>query len=204
MDVIKQGIPVGLISLLECEYISKAGRNVSGDCKRLMRDYGHIRAFTCKSLIELGSFCKDRKLIEDGRASLQTLCALILRKHLAKDLRLSDWTLPLTSERINYCAMDALASLQVYNTTVKASNLAVCKNDRGALVLYIPLGCIRPVAKARICIDQPDRFLNFRVGMDRAVVEILEICAPSYRPKLSNTQGLTLAEMGEAPFQLLV
>jgi hypothetical protein len=40
--------------------------------------------------------------------------------------------------------------------------------------------------------------------MDRAVVEILEICAPSYRPKLSNTQGLTLAEMGEAPFQLLV
>ena len=154
-----------------------------------------------KSLVEIGSFCKERNLIDDGRAGLQEICEIVLRKYLPKDLQLSDWTASMTQKHLEYCAKDALVSLQIFLAASKKGTL-LSPSERGVDVHIQTSGCNQPVAKGIILLDQPDVFNNFQVGEDKLVAEVLDVYAKGYKDPYS-FETCELGDLGPTPFRIL-
>ena len=109
------GVPRALAQLINDPDVLKVGRNVTGDLKKLNRDYG----IEWKGALELGSFCRRRGAIERGTLGLSDISAIVLGGHLRKDsnTRLSSWEQPvLREDQRTYAALDAWASLKIFDT----------------------------------------------------------------------------------------
>ena len=108
-----QELPPFMISLLADENIMKVGRNVGGDLAKVERDF----KTGCKGGRELGELCRRKGVISDGRISLAQICEAVLEHTLLKEeeVRLGAWSASqLSQEQINYAALDAWASLKIY------------------------------------------------------------------------------------------
>ena len=112
------------LELLNEPRIHFVGVGVSGDFKQLERDFPNCT--TCvqnillsKRYINLGQYARKRNVVSNGQVSLQDLVNLTLKQTLSKDssIRLSSkWSrLQLESEQIQYAALDAIKSLEVFN-----------------------------------------------------------------------------------------
>jgi hypothetical protein len=122
-------LPPSICQLISHPNILKVGRQVGGDIAKLCRDWWpqskeQMKTFK-NSILELGSYCKNKKVkvsrngasVLSGRASLADLVAAVLQKSLRKDetIRGSDWEMDKLSEtQIEYAALDAWSSLEVY------------------------------------------------------------------------------------------
>ncbi|KAI8143102.1 hypothetical protein BJV82DRAFT_668743 [Fennellomyces sp. T-0311] len=116
-----QGVPHALTLLINDPNIFKVGRNVTGDLKKLNRDYN----VTWKGALELGSFCRRRGKIHRGTMGLSEISAAVLGGYLRKEptTRLSNWECNELSEvQKAYAALDAWASLKVFDV-VKDSQM---------------------------------------------------------------------------------
>lgn len=111
-----KGVPHALAQILRDPKVIKVGRQISGDCKRLGRDWGV--QIPDNSFLDLGPMCRKRGLIPDARKGLAELSQIVLQKYLPKPshVRLSTgWSNPdLSADQIKYAALDAWISLAIY------------------------------------------------------------------------------------------
>jgi hypothetical protein len=107
-------LPKRLNEVIVNPKILKIGKNVNGDLSRFK--YFGINHFPGQ--LELGTFCKDKDLIERRGSSLADICGFVLKLQLPKTnlVRCGNWEAQiLTEEQIKYAALDAWVSLEIYN-----------------------------------------------------------------------------------------
>nr|XP_004225815.1 Werner syndrome ATP-dependent helicase homolog isoform X1 [Ciona intestinalis] len=120
-QVSKMGmIPSPLKKLIESTEIKKTGVNVIGDMWKLHRDFNIFpdHSLMSQSYIELSHFASSTINSSQGW-SLQRLCQYFLKSDLSKEknIRSGDWaTFPLSEDQLYYAALDAYASLLVYES----------------------------------------------------------------------------------------
>ena len=97
------------LEILEDDGILKIGLS-------LKDDFGRLRAmtdFTPRNFIELQTYVKDYGIIDNG---LSRIYADVFGRRISKRQRLSNWEADfLTNEQKKYAALDAWATLRIYN-----------------------------------------------------------------------------------------
>jgi hypothetical protein len=119
-------LPDSLEQFLFNTSIIKTGRNVGGDISKIASKYNWTEAqlaLAQTTLEELGKKAKDLSVVADGRASLEELTGICIKRNLPKplDVRLSDWQVTtLSGDQIKYAALDALASLLIHASLTRS------------------------------------------------------------------------------------
>lgn len=115
-------LPGALVTLLQSSYVMKHGVRVKNDIQYLLEDYGEDPT-TVDGFCDSAKFCFENNIGKRANQSLAKVCELVLHKKLEKpeDIRVSeDWgSLDLTPAQKKYAALDAWASLCVYQTVSK-------------------------------------------------------------------------------------
>eukprot|EP00986_Skeletonema_menzelii_P017125 scaffold17631_cov148-Skeletonema_menzelii.AAC.1 len=114
------GLPNNLTKLFLDNSYKFVGVNVSADLKKIARDFD-IRSMKKvdqkkrANVINLGLFARKRDVIENAKYGSMTLLAkLVLGIKVDKSQQESDWSGDLNSEQIQYAALDAAISLELY------------------------------------------------------------------------------------------
>lgn len=164
--------------------------------------------------VELAGLAKKRLLVRNGNASLADLCAVILKKNLAKNVaeRASNmWNRPeLTPAQLQYAATDAYVALELYNTIVSANipQLLPAQPEIGCPVFIYADPLADPVAIGRI-VEEESLSKNTQKGFKiptitnlRTVVSVKRVFArgaivgPYQPPRL-------LSDFGEPDFSIV-
>jgi hypothetical protein len=163
--------------------IIKVGRCVTSDLKYLQQACQSTTSFV--GGIDLGKLAKNRLMVKTARTSLADVCAAVLHKRLNKNLaeRIgTSWeNEDLTSEQIQYAALDAYASLTIYNALLNiltpsalpdspkiGTPVLLFNNDRTRVLVH---GTISPHALE-------DTFMGIHLSSSRSVVEIHQVFVP--------------------------
>lgn len=112
MHVARCGITPALRGLLEDARIVKVGVAAPQDAQKIMRDF----SITAAGVFDVSELA-NRKLVPSMRWSLAALVARVLKCQLPKPsgVRIGAWDAPvLTQEQIKYAALDAFASLRLW------------------------------------------------------------------------------------------
>ena len=108
--------PTQLITFLANPQVHKVGHNIALDLKNLHHDSGSSTPFI--GGVDLGQLAKAKNIVSDARAGLSELCIKTLSCILPKDLNThisTNWSADtLTEDQIQYAALDAWASLKIY------------------------------------------------------------------------------------------
>jgi len=197
--------------------IVKVGRAVKADLRRLADKWNlnelhkQLNVKESAHIIELGKLAKAKGAVSDGRASLASLCGIILCHALCKtnDIRLSLWSTPiLTPEQKEYAALDAYAALSIWeHLSVKPTvGLPVKMFTPGALV-NVQVGK-KIVAKGHIAIQSSHTKIKhiegektIKISPSRVVIEVDEVNSPGYEPAVHK---ISLDQMGPPPFVLVI
>ena len=106
----KIGLPKSLLHLLEDPSILKVGLSLRDDITALCRR----TSFTPNSFVELQKLCGGYGIRELG---LQKIYAILFAERMSKAQRMSNWEdAQLSPAQAHYAALDAWASLRIYNT----------------------------------------------------------------------------------------
>lgn len=121
------GFPKVLADFLADKNITKVGLSLHDDLRKLRKRHH----FKPENFIDIQSIAKNYGIME---LSLQKIYAIIFGKKILKSQRLSNWEKPqLTDKQLQYAAIDAWASLQIYLQLTKEEPLA--KKEIEKLVL---------------------------------------------------------------------
>lgn len=121
------GFPKVLADFLADKNITKVGLSLHDDLRKLRKRHH----FKPENFIDIQSIVKNYGIME---LSLQKIYAIIFGKKILKSQRLSNWEKPqLTDKQLQYAAIDAWASLQIYLQLTKEEPLA--KKEIEKLVL---------------------------------------------------------------------
>jgi len=189
--------PHRLKALLANPAIVKAGKSIGGDIKKLLVEHGAASAST----VELGTFAKSRQLVGNATIGLAGLVSVLLKKTLDKDseVRLSNWSRPLSVEQQKYAALDSYASLVVYQHILQSSSPvpAPTSSLQAMELLVTDSSGSRRVAVCVIADEQPAKNGRFTVGAKARVwVRVVRVLVPSFiLPFASKRQPSTLAAL---------
>ena len=112
--------PPMLKSLIENENFIKVGVNIQGDLLKLARNFGIDSVKAIKSSVDLSSLANS-VLDKSDNWSLAALAKYLTGAEVFKhnQIRMSKWDhYPLSQSQIQYAAIDAFLSLQLYNELV--------------------------------------------------------------------------------------
>ncbi|KAF7720804.1 hypothetical protein EC973_006061 [Apophysomyces ossiformis] len=130
---------------------------------------------------ELASLAKERGFTPTATASLANICAIVLRKRPLKEksVRESNWEGNLSSEQLNYAALDAWVSLELFSrmSTVLAAAQILDYDyglQPGLPVTLLSNDCIRPVAYSKIIQEAQPRQASINTTMASSVVASYE------------------------------
>jgi len=113
----KIGFPDELLTFLADENIKKIGLSLRDDLIGLKKR--HI--FNSNNFIDLQAIAKDYGILELG---LQKMFAIIFGQKISKSQRLSNWeNIELSPQQQHYAALDAWASLMIYQELIKCKKL---------------------------------------------------------------------------------
>lgn len=219
-----KSLPNSLQSLVCDSTIRFAGVKVSGDLKYIGEDFNvkSIKDVEQKKrdvVVNLGSYAKDRGVVRNANTSLRHLVEITLDVTIDKTLQTSTWTKELTEDQKKYIAIDAAASLQVYEELTKMKDLSRRLNEldavAGTAVDIVPSNGSSMAMATRsatgtivgtreyIC---PVGFTyngkrSIKIGKRAYVVKIRKIYAPNlviprFRYK-KNKASVTLSDLGE-------
>lgn len=205
-----KSLPNSFKKLVKDERILFVGVNVSGDFKKINRDFptSYIPKYQIRT-INLGKYARKRGLVTTGTIGLQDLVSIVLNEHLSKDprIRFSNWFADtLNRKQLEYAALDAIKGLELYNTMKTKADLSirltreeaipgvnvdvvpshgnvVCMSTRIAEgVILNNDRCIVPIIEATTDL--------LVAGKDSRIVKITKVHAPSYVvPGLSKANG---------------
>ncbi|EDR15529.1 uncharacterized protein LACBIDRAFT_321428 [Laccaria bicolor S238N-H82] len=198
--------PAQLSTFLANSQILKVRRNVLLDLKNLQEDSESSTPFV--GGIDLGRLAKEKNVVSDARASLGDLCIKTLSCILPKDLNIRispDWSGPLTDEQIQYAALDAWASLKIYekltslwipvpvnfaNALPAGDQIFVFHEDRTTI---IACGIVSPA--------QFNSFEGINITKTQVLIQVEEIYVPGAKIHLHREQPLSL--FGQTPFNMV-
>lgn len=121
------GFPKALADFLADKNITKVGLSLHDDLRKLKKRHH----FKPENFIDIQSIVKNYGIME---LSLQKIYAIIFGEKILKSQKLSNWEKPqLTEKQLQYAAIDAWATLQIYLQLVKEEPLA--KKEIEKLVL---------------------------------------------------------------------
>ncbi|KAG2212586.1 hypothetical protein INT47_000562 [Mucor saturninus] len=106
---------VSLRTLLLTRSITKIGKSIGGDFKKIQRDFHGD--FVCLGSLEISTLCKDKDVVARANLSLADVCKAVLSRQLNKDdcIRSRNWEeARLSEDQIKYAAADAYVSLEIY------------------------------------------------------------------------------------------
>ncbi|KAJ7239908.1 ribonuclease H-like domain-containing protein [Mycena rebaudengoi] len=114
--LLMQAFPKELRRILTSPAIIKTGVGITNDIAVMWND----ARLELKNLVDAGMMARlllCRKYSESSYSnlSMQIACAEVLGVYVNKDQRLSDWNGELDHEQIHYAAVDAMASLRLYD-----------------------------------------------------------------------------------------
>jgi len=104
-------LPDALVDLLTTTTCTKVGLGITGDTKKISKDYG----VACRNFLEVRSMLPLQQ--KKHQLSLVNMCKAVLCAELAKDkaITISDWERDtLTQGQLEYAGADALAVLELY------------------------------------------------------------------------------------------
>ncbi len=108
--------PPQLITFLKNPHILKVGCNIKLDLQNLQEESGVAKPFPFG--VDVAHLAKQKGIIKNAHVGLADLCAKVLKAHLDKDPATQvspDWdSEELFVEQLHYAALDAWASLRVY------------------------------------------------------------------------------------------
>jgi hypothetical protein len=111
--------PRGLKCLLENADVKKVGN-------RVHNDVNHVAGFhvAVQNAVELGHMAHDRGVWHTRAPALDTLVRLLCQAELSKEqeVRCGDWFKPLETEQVEYAALDAYASVMVYERLLQVAS----------------------------------------------------------------------------------
>lgn len=121
--------PIYLAQILNHKKITKVGRNVDADLKKLETQFGKVYQNT----LDLAGYCRERSAVDISSPSLAKLCEDTLGVYLPKirRIRCGNWEADtLTQEQIQYAAIDAWVSLEIFKKTkdLPIVNLKITEN----------------------------------------------------------------------------
>ena len=103
-------IMIDLADILANPNIVKAGVGVRDDINALQK----LHPFIASSFVELAELAKQKKIENFG---LRALAAILLKKRLSKNSKISNWARQaLTPAQIAYAASDAAVAFEIYHT----------------------------------------------------------------------------------------
>lgn len=122
-------LPTAVVELLLDKDITFVGVQIGGDISKIAKDFKLNELKEKCNSINLGKYCRERNLIENGRFGLSQIAKSILQRTLEKDdsIRMSDWSLQtLSKPQQLYAAMDAIIGLEIYLAAEKYPDLSLC------------------------------------------------------------------------------
>ncbi|KAI9488288.1 hypothetical protein BDB00DRAFT_877589 [Zychaea mexicana] len=172
-------LPTSLSALLSSNRILKVGRNVSKDLSNIEEDF-NIR---CKGACELGAFCKSQGAIQDGRMGLKNMCEVIFGRTLYKgdDVRQSSWdALDLTEDQVHYAALDAWASLQVFEEVRSHGviGLPISQPTEGTDISFHP-GRMKDAAAYGEIAKQYNELNGVQVKKNQVIITVKRVLIPA-------------------------
>ena len=198
-------MPSALQSFLQNPQILKAGRNVSQDLKRLQKECNSQIQFV--GAVELAKLAKARDVISDACAGLADICAAVLHAHLDKSTPLRvrlDWDNDVLSpEQLQYAALDAWASLQIYHQLAQVAlpemitdsalpgTPVSVRHDDGQIIAH---GILSLELHDKTC-----RGINHSPSRSRITIQHIIIPAA-----ILPLHKASLASLGPTPFDVLV
>ena len=118
-------LPSVLRQLLCTQTVRFVGLKVSGDVAKLKRDFVNLNNASINH-IDLDSMTKRRGVVpRNNKYSLESLVEEFLNESLGKEPRLSDWSGKLQTKQLDYAALDAIKSLEVFDCLDKLPDLTL-------------------------------------------------------------------------------
>ncbi|KAI4344949.1 hypothetical protein L6164_012124 [Bauhinia variegata] len=137
LHIFHSGIPQCLQLLLEDPTVSKVGVGITGDARKVFKDYN----VSVKGVEDL-SFHANRKLGREPRSwSLVSLTELLVSKQLQKSqkIRMGNWeTRFLSQKQLDYAATDAFASWYLYQVIRNLPDTQEVAADEGSQGEIVP------------------------------------------------------------------
>ncbi|KAJ3717330.1 hypothetical protein C8R42DRAFT_587212 [Lentinula raphanica] len=190
--------------------ILKVGRNVAIDLKYLEQATASP-ANSFVGAIDLAKLAKERLVIKRATMGLADLCAATLGKRLNKNVSERVSTLweneALSRAQIEYAALDAYASLRIYEQLISIPVPSPLPSDTvptsGDPILLFGDDRSRLIARGRISEHYKPRssYNNINITDLRCVIEVTDVYVPG--AVISTHHKRSLESFGSAPFHLV-
>ncbi|KAG9223671.1 hypothetical protein CCMSSC00406_0008554 [Pleurotus cornucopiae] len=202
-------LPDLLLQVLSNPHIIKVGRCVSADLRYLQQCCHNSKAkFT--GAVDLGKYAKDCLLVPTARVSLSDLCAKVLSKSLNKNISERTSTFweeeTLTAQQLHYAALDAYASLLLYEhlskTTVPTPLIGPLV--AGDPILLYTSDRTRCAAEGTISPHASDvKYSGINITPTRTVIVITKVHIPAAFVLNGTSDKQQLASFGAVPFHVV-
>lgn len=181
-------MPSGLLTFFHSPHIRKVGVKISADLKRLFHDCGFIEGKDqpFEGAVELGKIAKETGAAMQANIGLLDLCASILKHFLSKevDIRVSlSWDQnPLPDAHIQYAALDAFATWQVFKALQGGNigNAVDASTIGGTPVALFSSDNSRIVAHGHIVPERPAKYQGVNITKTRLLVVVSEVLVPGH------------------------
>jgi hypothetical protein len=207
-DQIASGaFPAQLFTFLANPQVHKVGHNITLDLKNLQEDSGSSTPFI--GGVDLGQLAKAKNIVSDARAGLSELCIKTLSCILPKDIntRIStNWSADeLTEDQIQYAALDAWASLKIYemlnSLQIPAPVDFNARLPAGYQVFIYQQDCTTIIACGIISPDSFQSFEGINITRTHVLIQVKDVYVPGAIISLHRDQSLS--SFGEPPFNLV-
>lgn len=223
-----QMLPRALLALFAEPSICFVGVSVSGDLKRIGKDFNCMESIECAKFVNLGSHARKRDVVHSGTASLEKLVQLMLREKMDKSpsVRLSKWSRSeLCDAQKQYAALDAMKSLEVYeqlqhlpDLTLRLAAEAAIPNlqvdvvpSHGNVASMATRAAVGMLSDAPFC-KSPDGVIPSQVkpNQNSRVVAITSVVSPSLvvpglkKGSKTKRESVCLRDFGTPPFTIVL
>ncbi|KAF5334096.1 hypothetical protein D9611_014996 [Ephemerocybe angulata] len=210
-DMVAEGtLPAQLRNLLANPHVLKVGRNVGRDLK-LLEEACHSTEHFVGGL-DLAKYAKERSIMSRIKdVGLADLSAIFLRKRINKNVpeRISErWEEDaLTDRQKRYAAVDAYASLRIYDEISKFSPPApvsdtMVPTPATPVLLYAP-DKSKVIAVGEISLHSlGNAFDNIQLNPGTTVIDVFHVILPGAKVKTHRKKALH--DFGSTPFSVIV
>ena len=206
------------------------GSKVSGDIKKVGKDFKCQKSMEKVKLVDLGKFARTRDVVQSGVVGLDALVKICLNETMSKDpeIRVSNkWEdAQLSHEQQKYAALDGIKSLEVYlylrDKPDLTARLSLAEATTGLSVDIVPVrspktlvgllatrcgfGTLTDDSWDRVRSEAQNKGMRLtRQGITRTsqVVQVTNVTAPHFilpHLKKENGEPVCLGDMGPTPF----